>query len=271
MIKRIITPVIIAGLFSAGLLFLGLTVLGQYSPARASSLDALVARTTEQNSPNLIPVGKSSPVTANIDSGKERSAVSSPSVAVSAIPAVSTEIPVAGVTIAQMLNNPDKFVNQKISLTGYATSLAKDKFLLNDGTGQILVEVEDDLVGFAIIDGMSITVLGRVDHSSSQSGIVLDAQRLTDKNGNIYSDDCLEDDSSTGDDCIDEIDDDCLDDSDDDMDDSNDDSDDASDDDIGDDSNDDDDDATDDDSDDGSDDDSNDDSNDDSGEDGEDD
>jgi uncharacterized protein YdeI (BOF family) len=237
MIKRIITLLVTSSVISAGLLYLGFTVLGQYSPAHASSLNALVARSTVQNSPNVIPAGKSSPVTVDLRGGVEKSEVSSPSIAVSAIPvssdqplpvsvnSVSTEAPVAGVTIAQLLNSPDQFIHQIISITGIATSLVKDKFLLNDGTGQLLVEVEDDLVGFTIIDGMSITVMGKLDDSSSQSGIVLEAHTLTDKNGTVVSDDCIEDDSSIGDDdCLDDSDDDCLDDSDDDcLDDSDDD------------------------------------------------
>jgi uncharacterized protein YdeI (BOF family) len=174
----------------------------------------------------VIPARKSNPVTMDLVGGVEKIKVSSAPKPVSAIPtnsvqpqkALATATPkeahVAGVTIAQLLKSPNQYIHQIISITGIATNLVKDKFLLNDGTGQIMVEIEDDLVGFTIVDGMSITVMGKLDDSGNQSGIVLDAYTLTDKNGTVVSDDCIEDDLSNGDDdCGDDIDDDPDDDS----------------------------------------------------------
>ena len=178
MIKRIVSSVVISSIISAALLFMGITIMGKYSPVLASPLNALVAETNSQNSPDAVPVGNSVPLAEDLLGGEEKLDVSSDQKSVSASPtssiqppkalAASTpkEIPVAGVTIAQLLNNPKQFVHQVFTITGIATSLGKDKFLLNDGTGQILVEVEDDLVGLAVITGLSITVTGELDDSA---------------------------------------------------------------------------------------------------------
>ena len=48
MIKRIITLVVTSSLISAGLLYLGITMMGKYTPALAYSLNALVAETNVQ-------------------------------------------------------------------------------------------------------------------------------------------------------------------------------------------------------------------------------
>jgi uncharacterized protein YdeI (BOF family) len=268
MIRRIITLVIVSSVISAGLLYMGFTVMGRYSPAHASTLNALVVKTNPQISPKSIPAKDSVPLTVDPVAVEEISAISSTSTAISASSDSSTQslpasvnsipavIPVGGVTIAQLLNSPDQYIHQVFTISGIATSLSNDKFLLNDGTGQILVEIEDDLASFVIINGQSITVMGRLDDSSSRSSFELDACTLTDQNGTVVMDDCDDDDAFTdthdclndncsddclnddcsddcsNDDCDDDLDDDGLDDDDEDDLDDDDDSDDDSDDDV---------------------------------------
>jgi uncharacterized protein YdeI (BOF family) len=219
-LMMIIILVVTSSAISAGLLFLGITMMGKYSPALASSLNALIARTNAQNSPNAIPVGDGVPLTMDLQRGEEKLKGSSASIAISAFPVgsqpllkaqvnpISTEAPVAGVTIVQLLNNPAQFIHLEISITGIATNLGNDHFLLNDGTGQIIVELEDDLIGLVIVNGLSITVIGHLDDSSNLSSLVLVVSTFIDQNGNVFSDDCKEDDIG---------DDDCLDDSNDDQ------------------------------------------------------
>ena len=172
MIKRILIYVVVSSIISAGLLYLGITIMGKYSPDLASSLSALVAGTHGQNSS----------VALAADSDQSLKAKAS-------VNSITTGLPVAGVTIAQLLNNPDHFIDQVITITGIATSLSDDKFLLNDGTGQILVEVEDDLVSTAALNSLSITVSGRLDGLGSQTGLELDASTLIDPNGAVIIDD----------------------------------------------------------------------------------
>jgi hypothetical protein len=238
MIKRLIILVVTSSVISAGLLYLGITMMGQFSPALASSLNALVAGTNVQNSPKAIPAedsvplpvalrgegkiaGDSVPLTVALRSGNVKQKISSNSKSVPVSPvgsdqtlkvsanSIPAQTPVTGVTISQLLNNPKQFINHEFTLTGIATSLSNGKFLLNDGTGQILMEFDDDLVSKTDLGGQSINVSGKLDYSSSQSGIYLEVHTFTDQNGTVVTDDCPDDDSS--DDCSDNsIDDDCL-------------------------------------------------------------
>ena len=254
MIKRSLVLVFVSSLISAGLLFLGTTVMGIIPPALASAENALVTGTDGQSSPIPIPAEETAIRKVELFNKAETPKVSSagnaalPSAAVPVQPLQASKVstcgvaPITGVTISQLLANPNQYFHNVVSLTGIATRLSDEKFLLNDGTGQILVEVEDDRVLYAIINGISITVTGMIDDSSSQYGFELDAYTLTDVNGTVIVDDCEDDDNNDDmdDDLDDDSDDDLDDDSDDDLDDdSDDDLDDDSDDDLNDDSNDD--------------------------------
>jgi uncharacterized protein YdeI (BOF family) len=240
MIKKIITLIITSSMISAGLLFLGISVMEQYTPAHASTLGALVARSNAKIAPNDILVSEPAPVTTDINNGKEKLLGSSISKSISEIPVASPQAINASVNltttvstapsikISQILSDPKQFLDQVYTISGIATRLGDDKLLLNDGTGQILVEVEDELLGLMLINGQMVSIMGKLDDTDSFTGIEMDARTLTDQNGVVVMDDCVEDDLDDGD-----LDDD-LDDDEDDLDD-DDDSDDSSDDDSGDD------------------------------------
>ena len=242
MIKRMIALVVTSSVISAGLLYVGITLMGQFTPALATTLNALVAGTNAQNSPSALTAGDSVPLTVDLRGGEEEPEVSSSPQSVSVFPdgsdqplntsvnSTSPEPPVTDVTIVQLVNHPDQFIDQVLTITGIATSLDDDKFLLNDGTGQILVEVEDDLISIAALNGLSITVAGMLDDSSSQTGFEFDASTLTYQDGTVVIvdddlDDDLDDDCDDGDctDDLDDDDDDLDDDDDDDLDDDDDD------------------------------------------------
>ncbi len=237
MIKRIITLIITSSIISASLLFLGITFMEQYTPAHASTLEALVARSNAQIAPNDISVSENAPVTTDINNGKEKFLGSSIPKSVSVIPVASAQAINASVTltttvstapsvkISQILSDPKQFLDQVYTISGIATRLGDDKLLLNDGTGQILVEVEDDLLGLMLINGQMVSIMGKLDDTDSFTGIEMDACTLTDQNGTVVMDDCDEDD-------LDDVDDDNDGDDDDDDDLDDDDSDDDSDDDL---------------------------------------
>jgi uncharacterized protein YdeI (BOF family) len=246
MIKRIIGLVVTSSLISAGLLFLGTTLMGNFSPALASSLNPLMAGTKVQASSASIPTNEKIPLKSEPSIPVEEPAVP-PVVNTATVGPTNSSQPNNGsvastsegtvasdITIAQLLTVPSQFIHQVFTITGIATFLGGEKFLLNDGTGQILVEVDNDLVKYNLMNGQSITVTGEFDDSSNQNGFELDASSLVDGNGttivhdDIYDDDCND---GLGDDCTDDCTDECTDDcSDDDLDDDG--SDDSSDDDL---------------------------------------
>jgi hypothetical protein len=238
MIKRIIGLVVTSSLISAGLLFLGITMMEQYSPALASSLDALVAGSKATVSQNAIVAVDNDPQADDLSSGVKKLELSSLQKSASntqvnsnqspEIPANSISAETSGgtVTIAQLLSNPDQYRNQVITISGIATSLGDDKMLVNDGTGQILVEVDDELVNFAVINGLSITIMGMLDDFNSSIDFKLDACTIEYQNNTVVIDDCTVDDDidDDDDDGVDDDDDDGMDDDDDDgMDDDDDD------------------------------------------------
>ena len=241
MIKRIFALVIISSLVSAGLIFLGTALLGKFSPALASSLSALVAGTDVQAASVSNPAEEKVPPKIEVPGEAKKPDVFA---AVKATPTISINptqplkvsntsssgaAPITGVTIAQLLKDPGQFSDKTLTITGIATSLGHEKFLLNDGTGQILVEVDDDPGKYVVLNGQSITITGKLDDFSSQGGVELEACTVTDPNGTFVLDDC---DDDSDDDDVDDSDDDVNDDpDDDDVDDSDDDVDDDSDDD----------------------------------------
>lgn len=220
MIKRIITLIITSSMISAGLLFLGISLMEQYTPAHASTLEALIARSYAQTEANDILVSENAPVTTDINNGKEKLMGSSIPKSVSVIPVAPAQTTNASVNltttqstapiikISQILSDPKQFLDQVYTISGIATHLGDDKLLLNDGTGQILVEVEDDLLGLMLINGQMVSIMGKLDDTDSFTGIEMDACTLTDQNGAVVMDDCDEDDLDDGDDDSDGVDDD---------------------------------------------------------------
>jgi len=208
-------------LISVGLLYIGFMIFSQYTPARASTLKALVADSAAPIVADNLFSGMESD---SEDDSRERDSVSSTETAASAFSRLSQTssittttgvTPVTSISIAELLKNPEQHNDTVFSITGLVTSLNDEKFLLNDGTGQILVEVEDEILSMATINGLSVTVTGKFDDSSSSSGAELEACSLKYNGQTIIVDDCLDDDGDDMDD--DDLDDD--DDMDDDMDD----------------------------------------------------
>jgi uncharacterized protein YdeI (BOF family) len=232
LIKKIFSLVVatsVTSVICAGLLYLGITVMGNYSPVLAYSPNALVVGTNAQIPSDANGTAGGVPATMNPGGEKAELEVSSIPTAVSPSPISTSQptkvvpgqlapeaTPATGITIAQLLKSPNQYFDRIFILTGIATRLGSDKFLLNDGTGQIMVDVEDDLVSFAVVSGMSITVMGKLDDTSSQSGVELDAYKLTNQNGTAVSTNCMDDD------CLDDSNDGNVDDSQDDMDDDSD-------------------------------------------------
>lgn len=190
MVKRIVALLLAATLISAGLLYFGIKLMTNYGPALASSVDALVARG---------PMEEASDRTA-AETGKEKGATEQ-----SAAPAPEgvtttgseqrlkvTVNSAAGetpppVTVAEVVRNADQYEDQVFTLSGIATALGDGKFLLNDGTGQILIEVDDDAMASVDVDGQQITVTGELDDDFE-----LETCTLTYRNGTVIVDDCQE-------------------------------------------------------------------------------
>ena len=93
--------------------------------------------------------------------------------------------PAAKVTIAQMLASPSSYHDRVVITTGRVTTLSNDKFLINDGTGQIIVDHEDDWGKVAITSGMTVTVVGELDDSGNGRAFEIDAYTLSDSGGAI--------------------------------------------------------------------------------------
>jgi len=133
------------------------------------------------------------------------------------------------VTIAELLQNPELYDDSMVSISGIASTLSAEKFLLNDGTGQILVELEDEDDSSTSVDGLSISVVGKFDDESNSLSGEVEAFTITYQGQVIYQKDSMDDDSDDGEDSDDDMDDDDMDDDgddsgDDDMDDDSDDS-----------------------------------------------
>ena len=217
MIKRVIILVVTSSLISACLLYLGITMMGQFSPVLASSLNALVAETDIQSPIDPISATDSNSLAKELNNTIKEVEITSTPTAVSSSPVITTQAPgvpanmTSGVTpvnnktIGELLKNPKQFNDKVFTITGIATVLNNEKFLLNDGTGQILVEVEDEMIRLAVLSGMSVTVMGELDDINSAYAIELDACSLNYQNESIVFDDCIEDDGD--DDINDDVDD----------------------------------------------------------------
>jgi len=211
MLKKLIPLVIAAGLVSALLLFVGTAVMGQFSPAFASSMPALFAggRTVEKGAQAAESISQRLDVSLQVD-GSQLSQDGSPAVAASLVataevkasPEPSQEpdnTPVA-VTIAELLADPAAFLDKVVSLTGIATILDDSKILLNDGTGQIIIDLEDDMK-ITVVDGSTLTIVGKFDDSGDMDSVEIEACTIEDQNGvTVVDDDCGNDDDDDGDD-----------------------------------------------------------------------
>lgn len=98
-------------------------------------------------------------------------------------------------TIADLISNPSAYYNQLLTVTGMVTLLDDHEFLLNDGTGQIFVDVEDHLYGsLPLTNGQMITVSGYFENDGQYLDI--DACEIIDESGQST----LTSDCGTGDD-----------------------------------------------------------------------
>lgn len=236
MIKRTLTLLLTASIISAAMLTMGFALMQKFTPALAAPLEALVVETKAQVSPARIVTAEEAQQVEDFSSSETGLEVSSSSVSefedssesqgsqsfsVSSITSATTGVEI---TVAELLANPEQYRYQVLILRGIATSLNDGKILINDGTGQVLVEVKQDLVDFAALNGLTLTLLAKVDDSSSSYEFELEACTIESVNGTIVlDDDCQEDGSSEDDDMNDDMDDDLDDDTDDDMDDDSDD------------------------------------------------
>ncbi|HZW03645.1 MAG TPA: hypothetical protein VFF68_06950 [Anaerolineaceae bacterium] len=192
MIKRIVILVAAASLISAGILFVGFSILGQTSQAQAFALEALVTGGEAQPE----PVQQQTATAAATVSATVPATTATVS---TETPPSATPQPLSGVSIAQLLGSPAQYLNQVFTLRGIAADLTGEKFLLNDGTGQILVDLENDIARRVAVDGQTVTVTGRFDDSSG--GFKLEVFSLTDESGATFTDfsgDDSHDDSNSG-------------------------------------------------------------------------
>jgi len=242
MAKKVITLVVISSLISAGLLYLGFTMLSQYTPAFASGSNALFVKTSGQDAIAPASAESGSPSSKELSSEKSDRGIASSLPMASSSPVItiqsqsSTEstssgvTPITGKTIAELLKNTVLHDDVIVTIAGIASILDEERFILNDGTGQIMVEVEDELLTSLKIDGLSVTVTGEFELSSDSTLPKLEASSLTFQGQTIVFDDRLDDDDDVDDDMDDDANDDDDDDMDDDMDDDADDDDDMDDD-----------------------------------------
>jgi uncharacterized protein YdeI (BOF family) len=226
MIKRILTLVLATSTISAALLLSGTALMGKFSPALASSFTPLVAGMDTQSSLDNPTVNEADSATIVANTEAEKPALPSERKensgshtlagnsqnAPAATPSAGPPLTGVTVTIAQLLANPGQYAHQVLTISGIVTRLDHEKFLINDGTGQILVEVDDDHVIYNILDGKTITVTGRLDDNDSQNEYEIDACSITDENGTFIVDDCTDDCEDCDDDCNGTCADDCVDD-----------------------------------------------------------
>ncbi len=205
MFKRIAALVIAAGITSALLLYIGTTVMGEFTSAFAASLPALVTGRGGQddNRPHLISTSQAGPTASGLSAAGEdrRKGADKPEDTPAPNPnrtpdddpsqtPEATSVPTSGVTIAQLLSGSAQFEDGVFTITGIATRVNQHTFLLNDGTGQILVDLEDNLVQVTILDGGMVTVTGEFRRLGGQNGLGLKACVLSDSSGATTVDTC---------------------------------------------------------------------------------
>lgn len=193
MIKRTLLLVLTASVITAGLLIVGITVMGQFSPAVASPIEALVAGINPQASDRR---GDDEARTSESRRPIASTSQSGFGIQLSTPQAGTTTAPAGILNISQLLSSPTSFISRNVTVSGVASSLNGEYFLLNDGTGQILVKIDldddDNISGYVPTSGATLTVFGEFEQSSS--GWKVEACTITDANGTFVVDDCSSDD-----------------------------------------------------------------------------
>jgi uncharacterized protein YdeI (BOF family) len=106
---------------------------------------------------------------------------------------------VGSITVAELVSNPGTYYEQKVTISGLVTLLNDDEFLLNDGTGQIIVDLEKGQVAsLPLSSGQMITVTGKFEADGSY--VDLDACEITTEDGTTLAVSCSGSDDDSGDD-----------------------------------------------------------------------
>ena len=184
-----------AAVVSALLLFAGTTVLGFFTPVSADGLPALVVGKRAQDAAVQVnsqgaddtPTPVSPTQTPAVTLLPDPSGTPFPQVTPTA---QSTVVNGVSVTIAQLLANPRAYLNQMVSVSGLVSLISSERFLLNDGTGQLVVDVEEEGLVGPLSSGMFVTVVGRLDDSNSDSLYKIEACTVTDNAGKVWVNRC---------------------------------------------------------------------------------
>ncbi|MBI4928555.1 MAG: hypothetical protein HY835_12365 [Anaerolineae bacterium] len=197
MAKRVFSLVLASSIITALLLFIGTAIVGRFSPVFASSTlpgliaggqalllgDNAKAETGVSSTPDATE-------TAEVSSTPDDRRSSEPSSTPGASDDNSQGTPVTGVSIAQLLANSGQYMDGVFTISGMASVLSGDKLLLNDGTGQILVDLEDDLIQYMAQNGATITVTGEFRRERERDQFALKACVVADQNGTFVLDTC---------------------------------------------------------------------------------
>ncbi|MBI4926927.1 MAG: hypothetical protein HY835_04120 [Anaerolineae bacterium] len=206
MAKRVFALVFTSSVITALLLFVGTAIVGKFSPAFASSsLPGLVAgsqalllgdnATAEAGMTSTPDPTETVEVSSTPDVSQTPEVSSTPQPSSTPVPPGATDddvqgTPVTGVSIAELLGNSGQYLDGVFTITGMASVLNGDKLLLNDGTGQILVDLEDDLMQYMAQNGSTITVTGEFSIEGGQAQFALEACVVADQNGTFVLDTC---------------------------------------------------------------------------------
>jgi uncharacterized protein YdeI (BOF family) len=201
--KKFLPLILAAGLVSALLLFAGTALMDRLSPVYASRLPALFAGSSAKTLE--VKDGQGASIAIQVASDDSGTSTGTP-VATVTVTADASDTPEplgtpapqgtssagnpqgTAVTIADLAANPAKYRGLLVSVSGIATQLDGDKFLLNDGTGQIIIDLEDDLVKIVVTNGSQVTVLGQF--KVRNDGLEIDACVYNGGSGNVQVDGC---------------------------------------------------------------------------------
>ena len=185
MTKRIVALLIAASVISAGILYAGIEVLSNFGPALASSAEALVTGERSPATPDSeVLTSALGEDDAPVETAVKPPTTSSSQVKVS-VTTASENASAPLVTVAEITRDPDQYDDRVFRLSGTANFLGDGKLLLNDGTGQILVDVDDDDLRWSNVDGQPVTVEGELDDD-----LELEACSLTYQGNTLVIDDC---------------------------------------------------------------------------------
>lgn len=200
MIKRVVALLVAASLLSAGLLTMGITLMSRFAPASASELDALVASSSVSGDTAVAQSADDEVAATGTGRPKAQpfAAVDGSSTGQRVSVSVNT---LAGgpvgeqITVAQLLSDPQAYASQPFAVAGVITGLGDDRFLLNDGTGQVLVDIDDDDDGVLRLVNRkgTLVIAGDDDVVWSGAGWV-DDDADDDDRGDGIDDDLYDDD-----------------------------------------------------------------------------